>query len=234
MNKQTHPKNWYIEVTEDNFSTLEKWHNKVASSTWKGDLMVDHLLLSEHPSDTSYYWCNTEESFNECYPQYKKITLEQFKQITEMTETINPTDAITIDRGILNQYYDAATETQREYLDKHFTLSGKTTVEAITGLCEIACTKWKSIIKKNHPECFPVTKSAIELAVENIGKPNYSGCTVSIKDEHILVELPNANKKWSFAAFEWVMKFCQAYPDCYPVHRDNHNNADYLYIKWND
>jgi hypothetical protein len=234
MNKQTHPKNWYIKVTEDNFSVLHKWHNKVASSTWKGDLMVGHLLLSEHPSDTSYYWCNTEESFNECSPQYKKITLEQFKQITEMTETINPTDAITIDRGILNQYYDAATETQREYLDEHFTLSGKTTVKAITGLYEIACGTWKPIIKKNHPECFPVTKSAIELAVENIGKPNFSGCTVSIKDEHILVELPNANTSWTFAAFEWVMKFCKAYPKSYPVHRDNHNNADYLYIKWND
>ena len=231
--KQTHPKNWYIEVTKENFTVLQKWHNKVASSAWKGDLMVGHLLLSKHPSDTSHYWHNTEKSFNECYPQYQKITLEQFKQITEMTETINPTDAITIDRGILNQYYDAATTYQREYLDKHFSLSGKTTVEAITGLYDIACDKWKPIIKNNHPECFPVTKSAIELAVEEMGDKVH-GYEVSIEDEHILVPLPNSNKEWSFAAFEWVMKFCKAYPKSYPVHRDNHNNADYLYIKWND
>ena len=233
MNKQIQPENWYIKVTEDNFSVLQKWHNKVASSTWKGDLMVGHLLLSEHPSDTSYYWCNTEESFIFNNPEYKKITLEQFKQITEMTETINPTDAITIDRGILNQYYDAATETQREYLDKHFSLSGKTTVEAITGLYDIACGTWKPILIKNHPECFPVTKSAIELAVEKIGDKVH-GYEVSIEDEHILVHLPNANTQWTFAAFEWVMKFCKAYPKSYPVHRDSHNNADYLYIKWND
>ncbi len=234
MNKQTHPENWYIEVTEDNFSILQKWHNKVASSTWNGNLMIGHLLLSKHPYDSSYYWSSIEKSFNNNHPQYEKITLEQFKQITEMTETINPTDAITIDRGILNQYYDAATIYQREYLDKHFSLSGKTTVEAITGLYDIACDKWKHIIKNNHPECFPVTKSAIELAVEKMGKPNFSSCTVSIEDEHILVHLPNANRQWTFAAFEWVMKFCKAYPKSYPVHRDNHNNADYLYIKWND
>lgn len=230
MNKQTHPENWYIKVTEDNFSTLQKWHNKVASNTWKGDLMVGHLLLSEHPSDTSYYWCGTEEDFISNNPEYQKITLEQFKQ---MTETINSTDTITIDRGILNQYYDAATIYQREYLDKHFSLSGKTTIKAITGLYDIACDKWKHIIKNNHPECFPVTKSAIELAVEKIGDKVY-GYKVSIEDEHILVPLPNANTSWTFAAFEWVMKFCKAYPDCYPVHRDSHNNADYLYIKWND
>jgi hypothetical protein len=233
MNKQTHPENWYIEVTEDNFSVLYKWHNKVASITWKGDLMVGHLLLSEHPIDNSYYWSSGEESFNDNHPQYKKITLEQFKQITKMTETINPTDAITIDRGILNQYYDASTTYQREYLDKHFTLSGKTTVEAITGLYDIACDKWKPIIKKNHPECFPVVKSAIELAVEKIGDKVH-GFKVSIEDEHILVPLPNANTEWTFAAFEWVMKFCKAHPTSYPVHRNHNNNSEYLYIKWND
>jgi hypothetical protein len=234
MNKQTHPENWYIEVTEDNFSILQKWHNnKAADSTWIDALCIGHYLLSEHPSDTSYYWCSIEEAFISNNPEYQKITLEQFKQMTEMTETINPTDAITIDRGILNQYYDAATTPQREYLDEHFTIGGKTTIKAITGLYDIACDKWKPIIKNNHPECFPVTKSAIELAVEEMGDKVH-GYKVSIEDEHILVPLPNANKEWSFAAFEWVMKFCKAYPKSYPVHRDNHNNADYLYIKWND
>jgi hypothetical protein len=237
--KQTHPENWYIEVTKENFTVLQKWHkSKTAGTVWKDDLCIGHLLLSKHFDDTSYYWCGTEESLNEYHSQYKKITLEQFKQITEMTETINSTDAITIDRGILNQYYDAATETQREYLDKHFSLSGKTTVEAITGLYDIACDKWKPIIKNNHPECFPVTKSAIELAVENIGKPNFSSCEISIKainhTDYIRVSLPNANTQWTFAAFEWVMKFCKQYPDCYPVHFNGseYDNSSYLYIKW--
>jgi hypothetical protein len=66
--------------------------------------------------------------------------------------------SIQICRDLLNAYYDAATLEQREYLTKYFKLDGTTTVEAIRGLHDIACATWKPKIKKNHPDCFPVSK----------------------------------------------------------------------------
>jgi hypothetical protein len=108
------------------------------------------------------------------------------------------------------------------------------TVESIIGLHNLACNTWKDIIKRNHPECFPVPKSAVELAVEKAGYPDYSGCTVKIEHDHILVKLPTANKEWSLAAFKWVIKFCNENPSSYPVHRNAHDNTNYLHIQWND
>jgi len=147
---------------------------------------------------------------------------------------LSTNDIIKINRDTLNSYWDAATMSQREYINKHFQLDGTTTVDAIIKLHSIACDTWKGIIKTNHPDCFPVTKSAIELAVEKAGTPNYSGfLNVKILDDLILVKLPTANKEWSLTAFEWVIKFCKENPSSYPVHRNGHNNADYLYIQWN-
>ena len=34
-------------------------------------------------------------------------------------------------------------------------MDGTTTDEAIRGLYEMACNKWKPKIKANHPDCFP-------------------------------------------------------------------------------
>jgi len=62
---------------------------------------------------------------------------------------------IQISRELLNEYYDAATTPQREYLSENFKLDGSTTDEAIRGLHDLACSTWKPRIKKNHPDCFP-------------------------------------------------------------------------------
>jgi hypothetical protein len=61
---------------------------------------------------------------------------------------------IQISRTLLNEYYDASTPPQREYIIKHFKLDGTTTDEAIRGLYAMACPTWKSKIKENHPEYF--------------------------------------------------------------------------------
>jgi hypothetical protein len=45
-------------------------------------LPISALLLSKHPYDNSYYYYPDEDSFRLTYTSYKKITLEQFRQIT--------------------------------------------------------------------------------------------------------------------------------------------------------
>jgi len=227
------PKKWCIQMTEENKDILYPWWKENIVG-WNGcPIHEGYTLLSTHPSDSSMYFCNDLDGFLGSHPEYTPITLEQFKLISK-TKPVDTNKTIKISRTLLNEYYEAATASQREFINDNFTIDGTTTVASIIGLHNIACDAWKPTIKANHPECFPVTKSAIELAVDKTGNPNYSGCNVKIEDDHILVKLPTANKDWSFAAFEWVIKFCKKNPRSYPVHRNEHNTTDYLYIQWND
>jgi hypothetical protein len=82
-----HPEKWYIPVTKDNRDELQAWwRNKALESRWiikkTAKLRKNVLLLSEHPYDNSYYHWASEGQFNRKYPSYQKITLEQFRQIT--------------------------------------------------------------------------------------------------------------------------------------------------------
>jgi hypothetical protein len=228
------PEKWCIEITKENIDILLSWWKKNTIG-WEGSLPeIECTLLSEHPTDKSKYYYNHVNGFLESHPEYEAITLEQFKTIILKNPIMETNKTIQISRELLNEYYDAATMSQRYFINEHFKIDGTTTVKSIIELHNIACDTWKHIIKRNHPECFPFAKTAIELAVEKAGKPNYSGCNVKIEQELILVELPSANADWSFAAFEWVLKFCKENPGCYPVRRSSNNNTDYLYIQWKD
>jgi hypothetical protein len=227
------PEKWCIQMTKENKDILYPWWKENIVG-WNGcPILEGYTLLSTHPGDSSMYYCNDLDGFLGSHPEYTPITLEQFKTLLR-TKPVDTNKRIKISRTLLNEYYEAATASQREFINDNFTIDGTTTVTSIIGLHNIACNEWKPIIKDNHPECFPVTKSSIELAVEKAGNPNFSGCNVKIEDDLILVELPTANKEWSFVAFKWVIKFCKENPTSYPVHREGHNNADYLYIQWND
>jgi hypothetical protein len=227
------PKKWCIQMTKENKDILYPWWKENIVG-WNGcPILEGYTLLSTHPGDSSMYYCNDLNGFLGSHPEYTPITLEQFKTLLK-TPIMETNKTIKISRELLNEYYDAATTFQRDFINEHFKLNGTTTVESIIGLHDLACDTWKNIIKENHPNCFPTTKSAIELAVEKAGSPDFDTCDVKIEDDLILVDLPTANSRWSFAAFEWVMKFCKENPGCYPVHKDANNNSDYLYIQWND
>jgi hypothetical protein len=156
-----HPEKWYIPVTQETRAELQTWWRKqILKSRWTSDpdarLREDAILLSEHPEDSSYYWCGSEKGFTARYPSYQEITLEEFRQITNSNQTkTTMTKQIQISRELLNEYYEAATSPQKAYLSEHFKLDGRTTDEAIRGLHELACSTWKPKIKKNHPDCFP-------------------------------------------------------------------------------
>ena len=227
------PEKWCIEMTRENKHILYPWWKENAIH-WSGCRILEgYTLLSIHPADPSMYYCANANDFLESNPEYELITLEQFKTLLK-TSIMDIKKSIRISRDILNEYYDAATTLQREFINEHFKLNGTTTVESIIGLHDLACDTWKNIIKENHPNCFPTVKTAIELAVEKAGKPDFSMCEVKIEGNLILVELPNAHTEWSFAAFEWVMKFCKENSCAHPVHYALNNNNDYLYIQWNN
>jgi hypothetical protein len=151
-----HPEKWCIEATKENFEELYAWWRNNAAERYTC-FQVGHTLMSDHPYNPyneSKYYCGSIAQCLNHYPQFVEITLEQFRQITNPNQT-TMSKSIQISRKLLNEYYDAATTPQKEYLTKYFKLDGTTTVEAIRGLHDIACEGWKPKIKKNHPDCFP-------------------------------------------------------------------------------
>jgi hypothetical protein len=151
----THPKHWCIEATNENFSELYAWWKKSVGDSYNG-FRVGRTLMSQHPKDESQYYAGDIKHCIADYPQFVEITLEQFREITNFNYTqTTMTKSIQISRELLNEYYNAATIPQKEYLTEHFKLDGTTTDEAIRGLHDIACGIWKPRIKKNHPDCFP-------------------------------------------------------------------------------
>jgi len=147
-----HPEHWCIEATKENFSELKAWWEENADTDF--DFQVGYTLMSEHPKDESKYYAGDIKNCIADYPQFVEISLEQFRQITNPTQT-TMSKSIRISRELLNEYYDAATTPQKTYLTEHFKLDGSTTVKAIRGLHDMACKGWKPIIKNNHPDCFP-------------------------------------------------------------------------------
>jgi hypothetical protein len=152
------PKHWCIEATEENFKELKAWwrNNAAERYTRFHDFSVGYTLMSDHPHDESKYYSGSVAQCIFEYPQFVEISLEQFRQITNSNQTqTTMSKSIRISRELLNEYYNAATIPQKEYLTEHFKLDGTTTVEAIRGLHDMACGDWKPRIKKNHPDCFP-------------------------------------------------------------------------------
>ena len=150
-----HPEHWCIQATKENFSELKAWWEENADTDF--DFQIGYTLMSQHPRDKSKHYAGSIASCLADCPQFVEITLEQFRQITNPTQT-TMSKPIQISRNLLNEYYEAATTPQKEYLTEHFKLDGSTTVEAIRGLHDMACEGWKPKIKKNHPDCFPITK----------------------------------------------------------------------------
>jgi len=154
----THPEKWYIEITRENKKELEDWRQKVATSNRCNTPKIGQVLLSKHHRDNSYYYADdiTALRGRDEYKDYKEITLEQFRQITNSKPmSQSEVKTIQISRTLLNQYYEAATAEQREYIINHFKVDGTTTDESIRELHELACLTWKPKIKANHPDCFP-------------------------------------------------------------------------------
>jgi hypothetical protein len=207
----THPEKWYIPVTKENRDELQQWwQTKTEGDGWP-DLREERLLLSEHPTDSSYYWSGPEESFTEEYRSYKKITLEQFREITNSNQT-TMTKQIQISRELLNEYYNAATTPQKEYLSEHFKLDGRTTDEAIRGLHDMACSTWKPKIKANHPDCFAEESKYFDFSKHvNLNVVSEDVCrSLGLQDDFIQVRKssnPETDKRSFYLAptYNWEL-----------------------------
>jgi hypothetical protein len=164
------PKHWCIEATEENFEELYVWWKKNVSGRYYY-FEVGCTLMSNHLHDESKYYSGSVAQCLFEYPQFVEITLEQFRQITNSNQTqTTMSKSIRISRELLNEYYNAATTPQKEYLTEHFKLDGSTTVKAIRGLHDMACGGWKPKIKKNHPNCFPEDSKYFDFS-EHANKP---------------------------------------------------------------
>lgn len=76
------PKDWYIEVTEENLEELDTWRKSVASECANHRLKVGYFIMSKHYRDESYYYGSVYEHY--LLADHKKINLETFRKITNM------------------------------------------------------------------------------------------------------------------------------------------------------
>jgi hypothetical protein len=131
---------------------------------------------------------------------------------------------VEFDNGDKNQYREGdlqlveSTKNTDPSVDGKFTVDGKFIKEAY----ETACPEWKTKIKEKFPEVFEKA-SLLKAALEEFGKDSilhgYKVLTYSYQGrEYMFVPLPNANREWTFSAFDFVKEFTQKFPECYPVH----------------
>ena len=125
-------------------------------TNWNEDVIPDKnseaiiINIEQHPEqNTLVIGIRTKDGKQYIMGENSLILLEPSKS------DIKQLDVIQISRTLLNEYYDASTDTQRQYINDNFKIDGTTTVDAIVGLEKIACDDWKRTIRKNHPECFP-------------------------------------------------------------------------------
>jgi hypothetical protein len=151
------PSQWYVKCTDnmDDTPELAEWRKKAMNSvSWNTMGTI---------SDTGWWRPEVDAKGTEIsYDDFLELVYKPWKNKNTMKQ-LDTTQTIKITKEQLFAYYEAATDSQKEYMDEHFKLSGTTTIQGIIGLHEIACSKWKSIIKKNHPECFPEDSKYFDL-----------------------------------------------------------------------
>ena len=202
------PTKWYIEITRENKKELEDWRQKVATSNRGNNPKPGQILLSKHHRDNSYYYADdiTALRGRDEYKDYKEITLEQFREITNQKPmSQSEVKTIQISRTLLNQYYEAATAEQREYIINHFKVDGTTTDKAIRELHDLACGNWKPKIKANHPDCFPEESKYFDFS-KHIDKHGYEGIVSSNVADSLglcrnFIQLRNSGSKTNGRAF---------------------------------
>ena len=84
------PKDWYIEVTEENLQELDTWRKSVAKDL-SHRLEVGWFVMSKHHRDESNCFGGYECHLIEYHPNHKKIDLETFRKITNMKKSFTIT-----------------------------------------------------------------------------------------------------------------------------------------------
>lgn len=110
------PEHWYIAVTDENIEELNSWRlskRTVDAERWDSKFIPGASLLSSHPADDgSYFWLKDAKwTIEYKHPEYKLITLEQFRQITT-NQTQNSMNTLPID------WYIEVTEENKEELSR--------------------------------------------------------------------------------------------------------------------
>jgi hypothetical protein len=117
------PKDWYIEVTDDNLEELDAWRKSVAKDFTHHRLKVGWFVMSKHHTDESNYFRGYECYLIKYHPNHQKIDLETFRKITNMKPdfSIKGTKLPSIPRGTLYRAYHSPYKNE-------FGLSSKTLV----------------------------------------------------------------------------------------------------------
>jgi hypothetical protein len=111
------PKDWYIEVTEENLEELDAWRKRVAKGFTDYSLKVGFFILSKHNWDESNFYGGYEKYLLIEHPNHKKIDLETFRKITNMKPdfSIKGTKLPSIPKGTSYGVYHTPYENELDF-----------------------------------------------------------------------------------------------------------------------
>lgn len=111
------PKDWYIEVTEENLEELDAWRKRVASYYKNVILISGFFILSKHYRDESNFYSGYEKDLLKHHPNHKKIDLETLHKITNMEPdfSIKGTKLPSIPKGTSYRLYHTPYETELDF-----------------------------------------------------------------------------------------------------------------------
>ena len=122
------------------------------------------------------------------------------------------------------------------------------TRELAIELYEKSGVEGKKFFEENYPKFFSENIDA-EEAISKVGIPEnskmlfnrpyatrkvlgfrYYNPEQTFSQDYVLVELPNANREWTFEVFDYIKKFVSVYKDSYPIHGDHAEKVVKAYI----
>ena len=115
--------NWYIEITEENYSMLLKWRKAQPNYTksYDGCFEIGYCVTNKHCDDESnIVACNASVLSKDVYlyKGYVQLTTEEFKQQVLNQKDMEQTPTQTITRKQLELIYNVACGTWKEKIEK--------------------------------------------------------------------------------------------------------------------
>ena len=236
----THPEKWYIPVTEENHEELNQWRlskRTKEASRYDYKFVPGATLLSALPYDDGSYFYAKGHNITEDYNGYQKITLEQFRQITNTQPMKHPEhwciEATKENFSELKAWWEENADTDFDFQvgytlmsehphdpSKYYAGYIKYCIEEYPQFVEITLEQFRQITNPNQTQT-PMTKQ-IQISRELLNE-YYDAATTPQKaylTEHFKLDGRTTDEAirglHDMACEGWKPRIKKNHPNCFP------------------
>lgn len=91
-----------------------------------------------------------------------------------------------------------------------------------------ACQVWKSKLEEKFPEVFKLSQDerTLEMVKDVIGDHPYGekGSNMFVKNDILAIQLPNANRAWTYWVWDSIKTLCEKDTTMFPLHGKHYND----------